>query len=915
MKSLALSLTVIAMSVAGLEASFGEEKQMAKTGEDLSVARLRCEYLENPLGIDVRTPRLSWIVQSDLRGQRQTAYQILVASTRESLDKDAGDLWDSGKVESGETIQVTYHGKPLTSRMSCWWKVRAWDRDGRPSAWSEPASWTMGLLDTADWTAKWISQSTDAFGKDVEPPSSLLRKTFSLDGKPVRAVAYVAAMGYYELHINGKTIGDAVFRPPVSDYAKRAYYITDDITNSLVAGKNAVGVWLGRGWYAAGFPGVIHRSPIARIQIEITLDNGKTVCIASDETWKARPGPVTALGTARYSKLVGERLDATQELPGWAESSFDDATWAPAVVLDPPTSVLCAAMIQPDRFQEAIAPVALNEIAPGEWMYDFGRNFTGVVEMRVSGTAGTPIVFSYIERKDEQKDKWIDYGQRDELVPRDGAATTFRSPFSYHAFRYLKVTGLAKPPKIDDAKGLFLYTDIAQRGAFECSNDLFNWIYKTTLYTYRCVCAGGATVDCPHRERLAYGGDGQITSRTALYAYDAGALYTKWLGNYRDAQNPDTGELPNTAPYPYPAGGGPTWGAFAVFLPWDLYLHYGDTRVLSDCYPMMQKYVQFLDSKSKDGLLAPYGDEHYGFLGDWVAPDHDQGGDRPWSPEEWRTFFNNCFYAYIAAYVGKTASLIGKQDDAAKYAQQAEQIRRDTHKRWFKPDTNSYVDGGQPYLAFALLSGVTPKELRPAVLANLEKTIAEKNNYHIDAGMHGSMFLLRCLNEFRRDEFAARMMNQTTYPGWGYMREQGATTLWERWDGDRSQIHSTLLAAGEWFPRAIGGIKPDENGPGFKHVIIDPRPVGDLTWAKTRYDTIRGPVTSDWRIEDGRFRLHVEIPANTTALVRLPARDGAPILENGKPIDASQGVRLVKHDGGLAELEIASGKYDFEAQR
>ena len=837
---------------------------------------------------------------------------MLFRSSAKLLDADQGDLWDTGKVASDETVLIPYAGKPLASRTACFWKVRAWDKDDKASDWSKTASWTMGLLESGDWSARWIGQAAETYSKKAEQPAPYFRTKFNLDAKPVRAVAYVSAMGYYELHLNGSAIGNEVCSPPVSDYTKRAYYLTYDVTDALKTGANCLGVWLGRGWYCPEFPGVTHPGPIARVQLEVTLENGTVVRVGSDETWKTHPSSVKALGNVQKGNLQGERHDAKAEVSGWDTAELDDSGWSDGVAVEAPKVALCAPMMEPNRITETISPVGISEIASDEYLIDFGRNLTGMIEFRLKGTPGEPVRMSFIERWNETDKEWVDFRQRDEYIPRSDGEEVFRNQFNYHAFRYVKATGLAEEPKPDDIKAFFVRTDYAARGSFECSNDLLNRIYKVTNYTFDCVTAGGVSVDCPHRERLGYGGDGQITSKTALYAYGLGGLYTKWLGNWRDVQNPETGELPNIAPYPHGAGGGPTWGAICMMLPWDMYLHYGDRRVLRDNYATMKQYVSFLDSKAEDGLLKPYGHENYGFIGDWVAPGHDQGTGR-WSPEEWRTFFNNCFYAYIADGVSKVAAVLGEQQDVTRYTDQANAIRRATHARWFKPESNSYVDGGQAYLSFALLSGVVPEALRPAVLKNLEQTIMETNNGHIDTGMHGTMFLFRCLNDERRDDLIYLMTNQKTYPGWGFMLEQGGTTMWERWDGERSRIHSTLLAAGEWFPRGLCGIKPDPAQPGFKHILLDPHPVADLTWAKATYDTIRGAVTSEWRREGNKTEFSVAVPANTTALLRIPAADPKEVLENGHPVGGAQDIRLVRHEAGLAEYEFGSGSYRFTA--
>lgn len=889
---------------AGALLGAGNSEAIAEEQGEVAPMGPCCEYLTRPWGVDVCAPRLSWKLFSEKRGERQTAYQIIVSDDAGLVRDGVGNLWDTGKVDSDANLQIPYAGKALASRMICHWRVRVWDSTGKVSAWSEPEWWTMGLLEPDDWSAEWIGQPAETMPKEGEAPGPLFRKEFTLPAKPMRATVYAATMGYSELYVNGEHIDGGVCWPPAADYDKRAYYVTHDVSSRVREGVNCIGVWLGRGWYCEGFPGVTHPGPITRVQLEITLDNGETVRIASGGDWKTHPGPVTAIGRVTSGNLDGECYDARAEVPGWNAPGLDEVEWVNAAVVHPPVKMLCSPMMQPNRVVEAYAAASVEEIAPGEYLFDLGRNVTGMVNLRAVGEAGKPIHVDLYERKDAKTGEWVAYDQQAVFIPASGESRSYSNTFNYHALRYGHVKGLAKAPVPGDFRVEQVRTGFSEEGSFTCSNELFNRIYQTTNYTYECVCAGGTTVDCPHRERLGYGGDGQITSRHALYAFDVAPLYTKWLGNWRDVQNPETGELPNIAPYPNPAGGGPTWGAICIFLPWDMYLHYGDTRVLRDNYDMMKRYVAFLDSKSADDQLMPYGNPQYGFLGDWVAPGRDQDIG-PWSPEDWRTFFNNCFYAHIADGVAKVAVVLGETQDAARYSAQAARIRLATHKNYFVPAEGTYKSGGQAGLAFALLSGVTPEADRPAVIKNLERDIIETHQGHLDTGMHGTMFLLRCLNEIGRDDLAALIMNQTTYPGWGYMLEQGATTFWERWDGEMSQIHSTLLAAGEWFPRVIGGIKPDPEHPGFKRVIIDPRPVPGVDWAETRYDTIRGSVVTEWRREGGTLTLNVVLPANTTGLVRLPAAE-----EPGVP----EGARLVKFEAGIAEFEIESGPYTFESK-
>ncbi len=882
---------------------------------ELAVGHLRSEYLANPLGIDIPHPRLSWVLDSPRRDQVQTAYQVLVASSRAKLDENVGDLWDSGKVVSAETAQIAYTGSPLASRTACFWKVRAWDGDDVPSAWSEPARWTMGLLNPDDWSAGWIGQPEETIPRQKNAPSPWFRKVFSLDAAPVRATAYVASMGYHELYLNGQKVGDAVLQPAVSDYAHRAFYVTQDVTGRVRQGENCLGLWLGRGWYVEGFPGVVHRGPIARVQLEIALADGRTVTVKSDATWKTHASGITTLRAPRGFGAAyggGERYDARLDVEGWNAPGFDDDGWPAAAIVRPAKARLVAQMVQPNRLVRSFRPAAVEQLGPGEYLFDMGRNLSGWFELRFRATPGETVRLEYTELRPPDPQR-AGYLQFDECIAKDDGETVFRNRFNYHAFRWVKVSGLARAPKPDDATAWLIDTDFARVGDFACSNDLLTRIYQTVVWTYRCLSLGGYTVDCPHRERLGYGGDGQVTMETGLYTFDVGALDTKWLADWRDAQNPRTGELPNTAPYPHAAGGGPTWGAISILLPWQLYLHDGDRRVLETCYGMMQAYVGFLDSKSRDHLLQPYGHPHYGFIGDWVAPDRDQGIG-PWSPEPLRVFFNNCFRLYCNQLMEKIATVLEKPDDAQRYRAKTAAIATAIQRRFFRPEENLYVNGEQPYLAFPLYLGLVPPSYRARTLAHLEMEIVETHQGHIDAGMHGTYFLLKYLNQIGRDDLIFLIANQRTYPGWGYMLDQGATTSWERWDGKHSRIHSTLLAIGSWFPAGVGGIQPDENAPGFRQVIVRPSIVGDLTWAKAHLDTIRGRVACDWRLgDDRRLELNVRIPANTTATVYVPATPGAEVTEGDHPAAEAEGVRPVCKVAGTAVFEIGSGQYHFHS--
>jgi len=874
----------------------------------LRVVRVTCEYLVNPRGIDVVRPRLSWTLRSQQRGQEQAAYRILVSTTPERLAADQGDLWDSGRVASEQSVHVKYAGRPLRSRMRCYWKVKVWDRDGRASNWSEPAQWSMGLLAPDDWQAEWVGHP-QANGSPQDLSSLWLRKTFTLGSRAKRATVYVSSIGYHELYVNGTRIGDYVLSPAVSDYRQRALYLTLDVTSQLKPGRNVIAVWLGRGWAAHRAYHLKH-GPLALVQLEVALENGPSVSIVTDATWKAHATPITCLGDWRWNHYGGERYDGRLELIGWNTAAVDDASWASARVYDPPVRFLSAQMVEPDRIVETIRPVGVREVAPHAYVVDMGRNFSGWFEMRVQGPRGRTIRFDYSDRP-VQRPGTRSFNQWDEYILRGDGDEVFRNRFNYHGFRWVTVTGLDQKPELDAIRGYLIHSDYARAGLFACSNKLLNRIYEAVLWTYRCLSLGGYVVDCPHRERYGYGAEGQVAIESALYNFHQGALFTKWLRDWRDVQDPRTGEVPHTAPT-YVGGGGPAWGGIIVTLPWQMYRHYGDRRILETGYPAMQGYLRWLDTKTRDHILQPWGGE-WDFLGDWVAPGRNREPPIAWSPEPLRKLFNNCYLIHLLELTAKTADVLGRRADAAGYREKAQRMRRAVHAAFFDEKTNLYVNGEQPYLAFPLLVGMVPEPLQSKVMANLERAITIRRRGHVNSGVLGTWFLLKCLVERDRNDLVFRIVSHETYPGWGFMLRQGATTLWERWDGAESRIHTSFLSVGSWFTEGVAGIRPDEQRPGFKHFFVRPALVGNLRWARAQYESIHGTIVSDWRLDGSRFRLVVEAPPGTTASVRVPTVPGKPVLESGRPAKGAEGVCPMGVEPGAAVFRIESGRYVFES--
>jgi hypothetical protein len=895
------------------------------------VEGLRCEYLSNPLGIDVETPRLSWVLTPGPRGRQPGAYQVLVASSPAILQQSKGDLWDSGKASSGQTTFVPYAGRPLTTGMRVWWKVRAWDHQGRVTPWSQPAWWSMGVLHDSEWEGRWIGLARPAGIQEGVPlPSPWLRKTFTLQQKPQRGTAYVNALGYYELYVNGKKVDDYVLTPAVVDYSRRNWYLTHDITDYLVQGLNSVALWLGRGWYVRGHPGVVYGGPMVRAQFEIALPDGKAVKVGTDHTWKAKASPITPIGKGTaFGDYGGEHYDARLEVSGWNGVKLNDSEWEPAAVFDPPKVTTSAQMVEPNRILETLQPVKIDATPAGGWLIDMGKNYTGWLELRLPPdiAAGKNLKIEFADNP-PAGGRYGTFNQRDEYVARAGAGQVMRSRFNYHAFRYAHVTGLDRAPAAADVKGYLLRTSYGRAGQFSSSNELLNRIYRLVTWTYECLTLNGYVVDCPTRERLGYGGDAGTSLETALFNFDTGGLYSRWAANWRDAQDPQSGDLPYTAPnYPDQGGGGPMWSGFVVTMPWQVYLNYGDKGMLETNYPMIEKWLAFAETKTKDHILEPYISigirmPEWNYLGDWVTPRRmapgaaaARGGfggpDSSRDPVASR-FINNAHYLYTLQLAAKIATILGKPADAAIYTERAATLRRTLHERYFVAP-NSYATGQQPYLALALLLGIVPQESRAAVMKNLEETILVKNTGHFDSGMHGTYFLLKQLMEDGRNDLIYQMASKKDFPSWGDMLEQGATTSWESWTGG-SHIHDTLISIGAWFIEGIGGIRVDEKAPGFRHFFLRPAPVGDLTFARTRYRSIHGTIVSNWRIENGVLRADVTVPPATTATLYLPSAAPEAVTESGHPARQAVGVKLNGAENGKAVFELTSGSYQFASK-
>ena len=914
-----LGLATALLQIAGCAAHGKFEPGIAKAG-NLTAENLRCEYQTNPLAIDAARPRLSWTLSSLTRGARQTAYQILVASSRQTLAADRGDLWDSGKVSSAETIQVEYGGRPLASVEGCFWKVRSWDAADRPGEWSDAGRWTMGLLKPEDWRAAWIH---------ADLPDSIspwLRKTFTLAAVPAHALAYVNSVGYFELYVNGRKVGQDVLTPAVSDLRVHSLYVAYDIAPYLRTGTNCIGLWCGRGWATRAEPA----GQRVRFQCRIAPGaDGESVWIVSDESWKVAPSPYTTLGSQAWGKFGGERYDANLENKNWGAADFDDSEWSNAKSAPAKPAQAEAQSCPLNRVGKVLPAVACTPLAAGRYEIDFGSNLSGQMRLKLRGLKpNQQIKILYADRKygaqeitgkkraadlelpgGAGKVRYQVLGQTNEFISAGRTEEEFCPKFNYHGFRYAIVEGLPAAPQLTDAVALLIESDLETVGAFECSNELLNRVHGLTLWTIRCLNLGGYMVDCPHRERLGYG-DGQVSVESQAYNLWAPAFYQKWAADWRTAQRDETGDIPHTAPA-WGGGGGPAWGGSLAALTWRMYEFYGDRRILADNYLPMRRYVDYLETQCTNKILRGYGGK-WDFIGDWVAP--GRGMDTTnWPAKHSAELFNNCYRIYLWEILEKSAAVLGQTDEVARCQAALAAIRPAIHEAFFDETNDRYVIDEQAYQVMPLLFGVVPPERRAAVFARLEDNIINRSQGHLDTGMLGTYFLIEYLRWIGRDDLLFTIINQRTYPGWGHMLASGATTLWEQWNGYYSHIHSCFASPGGWVYQSLAGIQPDPTGAGFKRIIIRPALVGDVTWVKAHHDSIHGRIVSHWRREGGKLTIELTIPANTTATVYVPAKAVDSITESAQPAIRVADVKFLNFKSGVAAWEIGGGKYRFQS--
>ena len=889
----------------------------------LAPVDLRCDYTVNPRGVDATSPRLFWQLAGRERGAKQSAYQILVASSADKLARDNGDLWDSGRVDSDETIQITYAGAALKSSQEVFWKVRVWDENQKLSAWSKPATWTMGVLNPADWQSQWIGTT------DTNLPSLRLRREFAVQPGLRRALVNVCGLGQYELTLNGRKVGADFLSPGWTKYDKTCLYDTHDISADLKRGTNAVGIELGNGMFNVlgggrftKFKGSFGpQQAIAQIRLEYA--DGSVEIIGTDGSWRSAPGPIT------FSSIYGgEDLDARLVQPGWNKSHFDDSKWEPAQVVSGPGGELrglsCAA--PPLRKFEIHQPVATHTLTNGDMVFDLGQNASHVPQLSVTGPAGSKVRLLPSELLDGDgavNQSSMGAGHRGAVWCEFSKATdgeeTWSPNFFYVGCRYVQThftpaTTNGALPKIKSLSGVVVNSSSDPVGEFECSNPLFNRIRKLVRWAQRSNMVSLLT-DCPHRERLGWLEEDHLNGPALRYEFNLAQLFTKTLNDIADSQLTN-GLVPTTAPeytifrdktntnqLRNAFGDSPEWAATFILVPWQQYEFDGDLNLFHTHYDAMKAYLTFFGSRATNYIV------NYG-LGDW----YDVGPKKPGVSQLTPIALTaTAFYFQDAEIMAQAATLLGKDEDAKHFAELAEKIRAAFNENFYDATNRCYATDSQCANAIPLVMGLCETTNRAAVVEAIVRDVRSRGNA-LTAGDVGYRYLLRALADGGRSDVIFDINNQTNKPGYGMQLAKGKTSLTEAWDGGSSQNHFMLGQIQEWFYHDLAGIQNAPGSAGFKQIVINPQPVGDVTWVKASYASIRGTIASDWRRNGDQFTLKVTIPANTTATVYVPAKSGDSVTESGQPATHSRGVRFLRMENGRAIFAVESGQYEFNSR-
>ncbi|MBS1948271.1 MAG: family 78 glycoside hydrolase catalytic domain [Bacteroidetes bacterium] len=875
---------------------------------------LLTENLDNPVGLDVAQPRFNWAIISGRRNTMQTAYEIKVTSGNENV-------WGSGKVMSDSSVHVVYKGKALQSNKRYSWKVRIWDNEGKSSAWSKPAFFQTAFFSTNDWKAKWIEPGYAE--DDKMRPAAMFRKQFIADKKIISAMAYITAHGMYEAQINGKRVGDAYFTPGWTSYNKRLQYEIFDVTSLLNQGQNAIGATIGNGWYRGYLAwhdnkNIYGKNTGLLFQLEIKYADGSADKIISDGSWKSSTGSIL------YAEIYnGETIDARLAKAGWALPGYDDSKWSNVRVADYPMNNLIVEYNEPVKKQETFRPAKIFTTPKGEKVIDFGQNLTGWVVFKVKGRAGDTVTIKHAEVLDKEGNFYTENLRAakatDTYILKGGSEETFEPHFTFHGFRYIQVIGYPGKLNADDFTAVALYSDMKKTGTFVSSNALINQLQHNIQWGQRGNFLDVPT-DCPQRdERLGWTGDAQVFSRTATFNMGVNNFFAKWLKDVAADQEP-SGSVPFVIPNVLgPGAAGSTgWADVATIVPWNMYLAYGDKKILADQYASMKAWVEYMHAKSKNDLW----DTGFHF-GDWLfyRPDDDNSG---WSAVTDRYLIAQCFYAHSVQLLINAAKVLGNTTDVSDYQPLLQRIKAAFMKEYVTP-SGRLVSGTQTAYTLALYFDMLPENLRVQAAARLAENVKDYDD-HITTGFLGSSYISHVLSRYGYTSLAYKLLMQDTYPSWLYPVKMGATTIWERWDGIKpdssfetpgmnSFNHYAYGAIGDWMYRVVAGLDTYEDAPGYKHIKIFPHSDSSLTMAAAELQTYYGKVSSNWKTDASGFTLDVDVPANTTATVYLPAASTDDITESGRPLITEKEIEISGTHDSYTEIRIGSGTYHFAVKK
>ena len=880
----------------------------------VKLQNLLTENLANPVGLDIRAPRFTWQLVSDQRNVSQTAYQIKVVNGKTTV-------WNSGKVNSDQSVHVPYAGNALQSGKKYHWQVMVWDNSGKQSAWSTPASFQMALMNKNDWKAKWINAG---FNEDsVNRPAIYFRKEFSVNKNIASATAYITAHGMYEAQINGKRVGDAYLTPGWTSYNKRLQYQVYDVTNLITTGKNVAGAVVGNGWYRGflawgGNKNVYGKDLGLLFQLDIVYTDRTTATIVSDESWKSSTGSI------RYAEIYhGETIDAREEKTNWATVGFNDAGWSGVKPAVNSFDNLLATYNEPVKKHQSFKPLKIFKTPKGEQVIDFGQNLVGWVIVKAKGKAGDKITIRHAEVLDKNGNFYIE-NMRDAKVTATYILSgkgeeIFEPHFTFYGFRYIEIDGYPGEIRPENLTAVALYSDMKPTGDFVSSNALLNQLQHNIQWGQRGNFLDVPT-DCPQRdERLGWTGDAQAFSRTAAFNFGVNNFFAKWLRDVEADQQPN-GSVPFVIPNVLGPGAGAStgWADAATIIPWNMWLAYGDKKILENQYNSMKAWVGYMENASKNYLW------NTGFhFGDWLffRPFDDNDGR---SAVTDKYMIAQCFFGNSIQIMINTAKVLGKKEDVEKYTLLLQNIKDAFIKEYLTPN-GRLISGTQTAYVLALNFDMLPENLRAQAAEKLLQNIKSYDN-HLTTGFLGTPYLCHVLTRFGYADMAFTLLMQETYPSWLYPVKMGATTIWERWNGIRpdstfapasmnSFNHYAYGAIGDWMYRVVAGLDTEDDGPGYKKIKIKPHVGGNLTHAAAALQTYYGKLSSGWKLENGKLSLDVEVPPNTSATVYVPAGNINAITENGTAVTSSKNIVSAGTEKDYVLLKIGSGKYHFEVKK